>query len=83
MGSRTHKVLVKKDPDGTESYGICEAHYGDGKEEKIFAGCTDWVEPFGENLDELKDNLEKMLAKVNKAIAWEANQVLHWDKLPE
>lgn len=82
MTSRTHKVLVKTDPDGTESYGICEAHY-DSPKEKTFKWCTDFIEPYGENLEELKENLEHILAKVDRAIAGEENQILYLDKLPE
>ena len=55
-----YRVLVKRDASGDKHYGIHEVYYD---KHKCPIACTDTpCDPYGESVEELKENVMEMMA---------------------
>ena len=54
--------------DDEKTYGIVEAYYDDGNDLEYVTGRTEYIEPSGDTLKELRWALEEMLKALDKEI---------------
>ena len=52
--------------DDEKTYGIVEAYYDDENDLKYVTGRTEYIEPSGDTLEELRWTLEEMLKALDK-----------------
>jgi len=62
-----YRVMRTGEPTdfGDGQYGIYEVHYKDGKAESY---SVEPIEPYGETLDELRDDLKRMLMALERPL---------------
>lgn len=61
-----YRIVKKTHQNGEVTYGVHEAHYPNRRTNRAHSITVDPVDPYGENLKELKSNLKMMM----KALEW-------------